>query len=68
MLNKIKEIKFSLYSRSYPEARKKGRGPSQQLSAWATQLHRNVAVVASRWRLGPTRDSNPRPYALIVTP
>ena len=26
------------------------RGPSPWLSAWATQLRRNVAAVASRWR------------------
>ena len=26
------------------------RGPSPRLSAWATQLRRNVAAVASRWR------------------
>ena len=25
-------------------------GPSPRLSAWATQLRRNVATVASRWR------------------
>ena len=26
------------------------RGPSPRLSAWATQLRRNAATVASRWR------------------
>ena len=26
------------------------RGPSPRLGAWATQLRRNVATVASRWR------------------
>ena len=25
------------------------RGPTQRLSAWATQVRRNVAAVASRW-------------------
>ena len=29
------------------------RGPSSRLSAWATQLQRNVATVASRWRHCP---------------
>ena len=26
------------------------RGPSPRLSAWATQIRRNVATMASRWR------------------
>ena len=45
---KIK-IESTLYSRYYAEACK-WRGPSPQLSAWATQLRRNVAAVAIRWR------------------
>ena len=44
------KIKSSLYSPYYAEACNKLRGPSPQLSAWATQLQRNVAMVASRWR------------------
>ena len=44
------KIKFSLYSRYYSEECNEWRGPSPQLSAWATQLRRNVAAVASRWR------------------
>ena len=47
--NQIK-IKSSLYSPHYAEACNELRGPSPRLSAWATQLRRNVATVASRWR------------------
>ena len=47
--NQIK-IKSSLYSPYYAEACNELRGPSPRLSAWATQLRRNVATVASRWR------------------
>ena len=47
--NQIK-IKSSLYSPYYAEARNEFRGPSPRLSARATQLRRNVATVASRWR------------------
>ena len=46
----LKKIKSSLYSRYYAEACNEWRGPSPQLSAWASQLRRNVAAVASRWR------------------
>ena len=46
---KIK-IKSSLYSPYYAEACNELRGPSPRHSAWATQLRRNVATVASRWR------------------
>ena len=44
------KIKFSLYSPYYAEACNELHGPSPRLSAWATQLRRNVATVASRWR------------------
>ena len=44
------KIKFSLHSPYYAEACNEWRDPSPQLSAWATQLRRNVAAVASRWR------------------
>ena len=44
------QIKSSLYSPYYAEACNELRGPSPRLSAWATQLRRNVATVASRWR------------------
>ena len=44
------QIKSSLYSRYYAEEYNKWRGPSPRRSAWATQLRRNVAAVASRWR------------------
>ena len=43
------KIKPSLYSPYYAEACNEWRGPSPRLSAWATQLRRNVATVASRW-------------------
>ena len=49
MQNQIK-IKSSLYSSYCAEACNELRGPSPRLSAWATQLRRNVATVASRWR------------------
>ena len=44
------KFKSSLYSPYYAEACNELRGPSPRLSAWATQLRRNVATVASRWR------------------
>ena len=47
----------------------KWRDPSPQFSAWATQLHENVAEVASRWRLcaiWPIPDSKSRPAAPIA--
>ena len=44
------KIKSSLYSPYYAEACNELRGPFPRLSAWATQLRRNVATVASRWR------------------
>ena len=43
-------LKPSLYSPYYAETCNELRGPSPRLSAWATQLRRNVATVASRWR------------------
>ena len=42
--------KSSLYSPYYAKACNELRGPSPRLGAWATQLRRNVATVASRWR------------------
>ena len=45
-----RQIKSSLYSPYYAEACNELQGPSPQLSPWATQLRRNVATVASRWR------------------
>ena len=52
ILNNIsnQKIKSSLYSPYYAEACNELRGPSPRLSAWATQLRRNAATVASRWR------------------
>ena len=50
MCEQKKKIKSSLYSPHYAEACNELRGPSPRLSAWATQLRRNVATVASRWR------------------
>ena len=44
------QIKSSLYSRYYAEACNEWRDPSPRRSAWAPQLRRNVAAVASRWR------------------
>ena len=44
------KIKSSLHSPYYAEACNELRGPSPRLSAWAAQLRRNVAAVASRWR------------------
>ena len=48
--HKLQKIKSSLYSPHYAEACNELRGPSPRLSAWATQLRRNVATVASCWR------------------
>ena len=42
------QIKPSLYSRHYAEACNEWRDPSPRHNAWATQLRRNVAAVASR--------------------
>ena len=50
ILIKSNQIKSSLYSPYYAETCNEWRGPSLRLSAWATQLRRNVATVASRWR------------------
>ena len=47
-ITELKKIKPSLYSRYYAEACNEWRDPSPQLSAWATQLRRSVAAVASR--------------------
>ena len=44
------KIKSSLYSPYYAKACNELWGPAPRLSAWATQLRRNVATVASRWR------------------
>ena len=44
------KIISSFYSRYYAEACNELRGPSPRLSAWATELRRNVAAVASRWQ------------------
>ena len=44
------QIKSSLYSPYYAEAYNEWRGPSLPRSAWATQLRKNVAAVASHWR------------------
>ena len=44
------KIKSSLYSPYYTAACNELRGPSPRLTTWATQLRRNVATVASRWR------------------
>ena len=43
------QLKSSLHSRYYAEEYNKWRGSSPRRSAWATQLRRNVATVASRW-------------------
>ena len=45
-----KSNQIFLYSPYYAEACNELRGPSPRLSAWAAQLRRNVATVASRWR------------------
>ena len=44
------KIKPSLFLRYSAEACSEWRGPSARLSAWPTQLRRNVAAVASRWQ------------------
>ena len=55
--------------RPYAEACSKWRGPSPRLSAWATQLRKNVGAVASRWRHCAdltARESNHKPPAPIA--
>ena len=37
------------------------RGPSPWLSAWATQLRRDIAVIANRWQLADLTDSEIEP-------
>ena len=49
-LSKLFQIKSSLYSPYYAEAYNEWRGPSLRHCAWAAQLRRNVATMASRWR------------------
>ena len=49
-INIKSKIKSSSYSPYYTEACNELRGPSPRLSACVTQLRRNVATVASRWR------------------
>ena len=49
-IKKSNQIFMTVYSPYYVEACNEWRGPSPRLSAWATQLRRNVATVASRWR------------------
>ena len=44
---KLNHIKSLLYSRYYGEACSEWRNPSLRLSAWATQLRRNIAAVAT---------------------
>ena len=44
-LDHTRFIKFVVVSKRGSE----WRGPTPRLSAWATQLQRNVAAVASRW-------------------
>ena len=46
----VTQIKSSLRSPYCAEACYEWRGPSPLLSAWATQLRRNIATMASRWR------------------
>ena len=63
-----KQFKSSWYSRYYVERWIEWR-LSPPLSAWTTQLRRNVAAVASRTRpcvqFERARESNPRPLATI---
>ena len=56
----------SLYSQFYIEACNDQRGPSLPLSAWTTQLRRNIAAVAILCWTCSTRESNPRPPAPIA--
>ena len=49
-LKKIKSKSNLHYTRRITPKCDELRGPSPRLSAWATQLRRNVAAVASRWR------------------
>ena len=44
------QIQPSLHSQYYVIAPNEWQGPSPRLNTWATQLRRNIASVASRWR------------------
>ena len=46
---KKNQILVTVYLQYDTEAWSEWRGPSTRLSAWATQLRRNVAAVVSRW-------------------
>ena len=61
----IIKIKSSLYSRYYTEACNGWRDPSPRLSAWSTQLQRNIEAVASRavGEIVLARESKPRPLS-----
>ena len=48
----VKKIVSSLYSWNNTEMCNDRRGSSPRLSAWTTQLRRNIAAVASLWRHG----------------
>ena len=56
--------KSSLYSPYYAKVCNELRDPSPRLSAWATQLRKSVATVASRASIWLVRESNPRPPTL----
>ena len=49
-VSKSNQIFITVYSPYYAETCNELPGPSPRLSAWAAQLRRNVAAVASRWR------------------
>ena len=48
--SKKNQILIAAYPRYYAATCNEWRGPSPRLSAWTTQLRRNVAAVVSRWR------------------
>ena len=47
--SKLHFIRFITLAVIVPKRGNEWRDPTTRLSAWATQLRRNVAAVASRW-------------------
>ena len=61
----------SLHSPYFAQACNEWRDPSPRLSAWATQLPRNIAAAVSPWRhcpIGPAWESNLKHPVQTATP
>ena len=60
------QIKPPLHSRYYTEAYNEWRDPSPQLSAWTTQLRRNIAAVTILCPIWPASESNSWLFAPVA--